>query len=74
MLARNQTYGDTNVYGECRDSERPQASNLSAWLIASGAVRGRAYLIVKLYEYLMIFNCLIGNFYFKNRMQSVIII
>ena len=75
MLARNQTYGDTDTYGECRDSHESRSDEATvAWLIASGAVRGRAYLIVKLYEYLMIFNCLIGNFYFKNRMQSAIII
>ena len=30
-----------DTYGECRDSERPQASKLSAWLVAAKAMRGR---------------------------------
>ena len=29
-----------DTYGECRDSERPKASKLSAWLIETG-MRGR---------------------------------
>jgi len=29
-----------DTYGECRDSERPEASKLSAWLIET-AMRGR---------------------------------
>ena len=34
-LARKRQRIDLDVYGECRDSERPKDANLSAWLIAS---------------------------------------
>ena len=33
-LARKRICFDPDVYGECRDSEQPEAANLSAWLIA----------------------------------------
>jgi len=41
VLAHERMEFVPDTYGECRDSERPEALNLSAWLIATKAMRGR---------------------------------